>query len=68
MKNCVFTILALIEIFNKNLFIDECAIKKKAKISEPKSFLVRYRRTYVLKTKTKKLRERNESYKKILVH
>ena len=37
--------------FEQNQFINECARKKKAKIPEsrsPRSFLMRYRRTYVL--------------------
>ena len=34
--------------FYQNRFINEYARKKKAKITESQSFLVRYRRTYVL--------------------
>ena len=41
--------LAFIEIFYQKRFINEYARKKKAKILESQSFLVRYRRTYVLK-------------------
>ena len=35
----------------QNRFINEYARKKKAKISKSRSYLVRYRRTYVLKKK-----------------
>ena len=48
MKICVFTMLAFIDFFYQNRFINECARKKKAKIPESRSFLVGYRRTYVL--------------------
>ena len=34
--------------FNQNWFINEYARKEKAKMSKSRSFLVKYRRTYVL--------------------
>ena len=40
--------LEFMEIFHQNQFINQYARKKKSNISESKSFLVRYRRTYVL--------------------
>ena len=46
-KNCVFTMLAFIDFFLSKS-VNERARKKKAKITESYSFLVRYRRTYVL--------------------
>ena len=60
--------LAHIEFFYQNQFINEYARKTKAKIPESRNFLVRYRRTYVpnklQKLKEKKSEER-ESVKKV---
>ena len=58
MKNLCFYNVSIHRKFDQNRFINEYAKKKKAKISESRnhgmtesrSFLVRYRRTYVLKT------------------
>ena len=41
--------------FYQNQFINEYAKKKKAKISESQSFLVRYRRTYLVWLNNEKL-------------
>ena len=49
MKNLRLHNVSIHRNFYQNRFINECARKKKAKIPESRSFLVRYRRTYVLK-------------------
>ena len=51
-------------IFYQNQFINKYARKKKAKISESRSFLVRYRRTYVLKKYYTKLLRSGELFGK----
>ena len=56
MQNLRLHNVSILRNFNKNRFIDKYARKKKAKISESQShgvFLVRYRRTYVIKNMTK---------------
>ena len=54
-KNCVSIMLAFIEIFYQNRFINEYSIKNPGitesqipRVMESRSFLVRYRRTYAL--------------------
>ena len=49
MKNLRLYNVSIHRKFYQNRFINECAGKKKAKITESWRFLVRYRRTYVLK-------------------
>ena len=49
--------LAFIEFFIQIWFINKYARKKKAKILESHSFLVRYRRTYVLNNNQMKMSE-----------
>ena len=51
MKNLRLHNVSIHRNFYQNKFINEYARKKKAKFSESRSFLVRYRRTYVLKDK-----------------
>ena len=48
MKNLRLHNVSIHNFFYQNRLINEYVRKKKAKISESRSFLVRYRRTYVL--------------------
>ena len=50
--------------FYQNQFINDCARKKKAKILESQSFLVRYRRTCVLDKRDMEKRSVRDSFEK----
>ena len=53
-KTLRLCIVSIHRKFYQNLFVNECARKKRAKIPESRSFLVRYRRAYILKNISKK--------------